>query len=513
MDTKWVVTGATYDPRVMAERTTTYGAPATATLRDEIRAAQEHDPLAAVTVVVPSNRAGLAARRALGAEVGLANVAFVTPFALAERLGASRAAAAGTRLLTEPILLAAIRMALREDAGFFAPVASHTGTERALARRYAELSRARPETIERIGRAGSPRARALVEIFGRVRELLRDYSDEDATARHAMAAVAKSDAAAAALGTVIVHLPQPMTPALGDLVAAVIVARPSVLIVGLTGDPAADEPVRRAWRALGAEGDGPGPESPPTGTEIITASDADEEIRAVVRRILAVAEAGVPFDRMAVLSPAAEPYARALDAQLAAAGIADNGPAVRILADTMAGRMLERILGLVGAKFARDELVALFASTPVRTPDGRAVPIDRWDRISRRVPAWWTATIGSNASRHTPRTSRREPTIARPRAWEARNGSGGRRPRRGRSRRTWPTSALGSKTSSARPDGPIVPRGRARSCSTSSAAPSTAIAGRQPSRTRSSPSSELSAGVRSWIPSSRIPASRPSRVP
>lgn len=366
--------------------TTAYGAPATAVLSEEIRAAQQGNPLAPVTVVIPSNRAGLAARRALGAAGGLANVAFLTPFALADQLGAARAARLGSEHLTEPILLAAIRVELRAQDGFFAPVATHAGTERALARRYAELSRARPETVERIRRAGSPRAQALVELFERVRTRLAPYSDEDAIATHAQAALEAGDPSVAGLGTVIVHLPQPPTPALGDLVAAVVQSRPGVLIVGLTGDTTADAAVREVATRFGGELPAISDSVvAPTGTEIITASDVDEEVRAVIRRLLALAEAGVPFDRMAVLSPAVEPYARTIDAQLTAAGIAHNGPAVRILADTMAGRVLDRIVALVGAKFARDELVALFASTPVRTPDGKAVPIDRWDRISRRA--------------------------------------------------------------------------------------------------------------------------------
>ena len=55
--------------------------------------------------------------------------------------------AAGLTPITEPVLVAAIRVELRADAGFFGPVAEHAATESALARRYAELSRARPATL------------------------------------------------------------------------------------------------------------------------------------------------------------------------------------------------------------------------------------------------------------------------------------------------------------------------------------------------------------------------------
>ena len=134
-----------------------YGRPATDALATAITAAQDGDPLAPVTVIVPSNGAGLAARRVLGATRGLANVGFVTPYALAAKLGGPRAAATGQGRLTQPMLVAAIRQELRADPGPYAPVATHVGTERALARRYGELSRARPETLARLRRAGSSR--------------------------------------------------------------------------------------------------------------------------------------------------------------------------------------------------------------------------------------------------------------------------------------------------------------------------------------------------------------------
>ncbi len=370
---------------VPSVRTTGYGRPATLALRDEIRRAQSADPLAAVTVIVPSNLAGLAARRVLGADHGLANVSFLTPYALAERLGRPGAAAADAGQLSEAVLVAAIRMELRDDPGMFAAVAGHSATERALAVRYSELSRARPETLARIRRAGSARAQGLIELFERVRVRLAGYADEDALARHAQRAVEGRTAAFVALGTVVVHLPQPLPPALVDLVRAVIHARPSVVVLGGTGDPLADDPIRRECERLGVTPVTSEPVTVPCGTEIISASDVDEEVRAVTRRILELAAAGVPFDRMAVLGPAAEPYARTIASHLQAAGIPHNGPAIRTLADTMAGRMLDRLVRLVGAQFARDEVVALFASTPARTAAGGAVPIDRWDRISRRA--------------------------------------------------------------------------------------------------------------------------------
>ena len=71
---------------------TSYGAAATAALTDAIAAAKGNDPLAPVTVVVPSNLVGVAARRSLATDPdtgGLAAVRFETLLGLAKLLAGS----------------------------------------------------------------------------------------------------------------------------------------------------------------------------------------------------------------------------------------------------------------------------------------------------------------------------------------------------------------------------------------------------------------------------------------
>ena len=91
-----------------------YGRPASDALARAVEGAKTAGPLAPVTVIVPSNFAGLTARRLLGSgELGLrgiANVAFLTPFRLAELLSADQLL--GTLPLTSPVLGAAIRAVL-----------------------------------------------------------------------------------------------------------------------------------------------------------------------------------------------------------------------------------------------------------------------------------------------------------------------------------------------------------------------------------------------------------------
>jgi RecB family exonuclease len=369
----------------MAEvQSVAYGRAATRALRDAIAAAQSGDRLAPVTVIVPSNLAGLAARRTLAEQGGLANVAFDTPFGLAERLGRAAAAAAGCVPLTESVLVAAIRAELADHTGFFAPVAEHAATERALARRYAELSRARPETMERLRRDGSERARALVELCDGVRRRLGDRLDEDRLVAFARAALDAGGPAVSAIGRVVVHLPQPLPPALHDLVGAVTAARPTAWVVGGTGDVAADAAVIATCAAWGVVVR-PLEAAPVTGTEMIGASDVDDELRAVTRRLLALAGTGLRFDRMAVVMPAMEPYARTVSAMFDAAGIPHNGPSARRLGDSIAGRAVTRLVRMVETDFGRDEVMAFLAAVPLRTAADRPVPTDRWDRVSRRA--------------------------------------------------------------------------------------------------------------------------------
>ena len=65
---------------------TRYGAAAVDALAAAVAGAKGREPLRPVTVVVPSNYAGVAARRALARRHGVAGVSFVTLYRLAELL-------------------------------------------------------------------------------------------------------------------------------------------------------------------------------------------------------------------------------------------------------------------------------------------------------------------------------------------------------------------------------------------------------------------------------------------
>jgi ATP-dependent helicase/nuclease subunit B len=92
-----------------------YGEPAARLLRDLVAEAKADDPLAPVTIVVPTDSVGTSTRRALaagrygavGRGHGIAGLYLLTIHRLGELLGAPRLAAAGRRPATTPVLAAA----------------------------------------------------------------------------------------------------------------------------------------------------------------------------------------------------------------------------------------------------------------------------------------------------------------------------------------------------------------------------------------------------------------------
>src|SRR5580765_5946844 len=153
--------------------TVPYGLAAAQALRDAVTAGKHGDPLSPVSVVVPTNYVGVAARRMLGSGalgqvtdrgVGIAGVTFLTVYRIAEMLGAPRLAAAGRRPVSTPVLGAAVRGVLAREPGMFAGVAQHPATEQALVDAYRELSQCDDGALDRLAGAGR-RAADVVRIY------------------------------------------------------------------------------------------------------------------------------------------------------------------------------------------------------------------------------------------------------------------------------------------------------------------------------------------------------------
>jgi len=365
---------------------TAYGAHATAALAEAITMAKGGDPLAPVTVVVPSNLVGVSARRTLaaGSPAGLAAVRFETVLGLA-RLLAGPSLPGERRRVTDPVVGAAVRSVLAASADLLRPVARHPATERALVRVHRELRELDDHALTALADTG-PRATEVVRLHREVHDRLADrYVDEVDLHRAAAATVAAGHPLLDGLGAVVLHLPDRL-PASGlALVEALAANGPVAVVVAHTGDAEADAPLRHLVGRLG----GTLPTEPPAVTAshllVRSVADPDEEARLAVREVLAGARAGIAFNRMAIAHPGNDRYARLLHQHLAAAEVPFNGVAGRRLGGSLTGRTLLALLALPDHDLARTAVMALLTSGAILGLDGLPVPVTAWERLSREA--------------------------------------------------------------------------------------------------------------------------------
>lgn len=379
------------------------GRPFTIAIRDAIDEAKDGDPLRAVTVIGPSNSAGLSLRRLLGSNLlddtprlgpaGIANVAFATPFQFASTVAANDLAASGRRPLTTAVLASAVRHVLRTNAGRFKQVAQHMATESALVRVYGEITELNHGQRAELAAKSSVAAADLLRLIEAISTHLESasggvgYHDELAV----FEAASRLLESGSGVGESIV-LAGPFSQGSSAIGFLEVVARRhnGIAVAALTGDPAVDRASVGQLVVITGSSQAADSVDLAVPTELIPAADSDEEVRAVVRNVLRLAEEGHRFDRMAVFHPLQNPYARTLREQLGVAGVPTAGPDHRRLADTMVGRLLVRVLALAAVdstsrdkRFDREGVLALVAAAPIRGADGKRVRAGAWENISR----------------------------------------------------------------------------------------------------------------------------------
>ncbi|MFC7500584.1 PD-(D/E)XK nuclease family protein, partial [Nocardioides sp. GCM10030258] len=224
----------------------------------------------------------------------------------------------------------------------------HPSTVAALTRTYGDLrnlSQAQLELVASQPDPGPDLIRLHREVEGRLSSRWYDIVD---------LLWAATDNLAGFTDPVVLYLPGPMTGSEQRFVNALRRGRPFVEIN-------LDDPSTVA-------------------TRIVHASDADDEVRAVVRGVLD--DLKTP-QRLAVLYSDPRPYARLLAEQLATAGITVNGPGARPVIERATIRTFLGLLDLADHGLPRARLFEALSGAPVRDFDGDWIPTARWERHSR----------------------------------------------------------------------------------------------------------------------------------
>lgn len=378
------VTPLLYDRCVPISATLVAPDRALGALAAAISDAKGTDPLAPVTVAVPTNTCGVMTRRALGRQGGIAGIDMVTLNRLAELIAGPALAAAGRSPMSTPVIDLTIADILADDPGPFGVVATHPSTVVALRELHSELRLADPEAVARL-RDESLRGRQAVRVSSAITVALEaawyDEADLYATATRSVA-----EAVPSGLRNLVLYLPLELP---GRAVAFVraLGAQIDVRIVSqLTGDPTADADTRELVGATGAtisvDDDGTDAARP---VAIVTTTDADEEAREATRLIVEAARAGTPFERIAVLWPAQRPYARLVEHHLTAAGIPWSGRSGTTLAERLAPRLVLDLLDVDRRGLRRRSLFDMLADLPLRGSDGEYLPTASWERVSREA--------------------------------------------------------------------------------------------------------------------------------
>jgi ATP-dependent helicase/nuclease subunit B len=361
--------------------TTAYGAAALSRLRDVVAGLKSDDPMAPVTLLLPNNLAGITARRFLASSPGgVAGLYLATLPRLAEQLAAG--VLAPRRPAARPIIAATWRTALAKAPGRFEKVADHPSTIQALAAAHRELRDLSDAALDQVAGA-TGLGPDLIRLHRQVTEdLLPEWYDETDLLHAATERAATDQSAIAELGALVLYLPQELTQAEAGFVAALSRSADLTVIVAWTDVRRADRAVRRSLERIGFELPTSIARNFPVATQVLNASDADDEVRCVVRDVVASLQQ-TPAHRIAVLYSARTPYARLLHEHLAAARIEVNGPGTRPVHERAIARTLLEVLALVDHDLPRADLFRALAHAPTRDFTGERIPVPQWERLSR----------------------------------------------------------------------------------------------------------------------------------
>jgi len=362
--------------------TTAFGADALRALSRIVDQSKATDPFLPVLVVCPSPLVAVAVRRSLGARPhGVAGVTVIGLEELISQSATGGLAAAGKRRASDVEVQLAIRGVLANRPGQFGQVAGHRTTEERLVKLERQLAGVGVDTRANLAKLAQGLAGDALRILDETQTAAPELSFGDEVTDLALEELAPAEGGSP--GPIVLYLPEPTTPSEGRVMQALVRRDNTTVVVGLTGEPDIDRKYlgRLAGWSLHAR---PNSALAPRPAKVIEVADPEDEVRAAVTSISAHAVAGVPLNEMAILYSTADPYVSILTEQLGAAGLPWAGPSTRSLASSVAGRLVQRLLGLTISGLDRVAVVTLVQAAPIVDDDG-LIPGSRWDQLTRRA--------------------------------------------------------------------------------------------------------------------------------
>ena len=359
----------------------------------------KHDPLTPVTIVVPSPLAGYHIRRTLGRRSGgIVNVQVRPLVALLELIGSTSLTNAGRRPLPDVRRHEAIREVAESGPPIFGDVPIEGSVLRTLTQRFSEFDDCDPAQLQTIaGQGGIPAY--LVDRYEAYLAQTSDFYTRRDLAVAATEALRQRPNLLRDIGAVIVYLPSDLTAASQQFLRSLAEHTDVEVLLGLTGDLETVDRHRLETWDVDFDNDA---SEVPTAQRIVQSPDAEEEIRSAIREISAalLSDEPTPLHRTAILYRQAEPYQRICAEQLDAAGIVWNGRNSETLGQSIAGRTLDGLLGLLASSpisWAND-VAPWLAAAPIRAVNGELAPTARWNQLARRAnlqrgPDDWTARL------------------------------------------------------------------------------------------------------------------------
>lgn len=333
-------------------------------LIDEIRSSRGLDR---ITIVTPTNQASFYIRRSLAKE-GLFNVDFKRLEDIAESLAG--------REFERPLL----HDLQASEFVFEAARDSSLGTKLGGVNVSAQLQSALHSTFRELEMLGDEQLdqlkdqsniqRELVKRFRKYMELAEPYRRGALVAKKAAALISSKSHTdrVAVLGTILLVKAATVAPVQRPLFDA-LANMPDSVTISIVDSKDGNDPSNLAAHI--------------DSLKLIAVPDVAEEVRGVVREIIAQARNGERFPRMAVVFED-DSYSSRIAEALELAGIPLSGPDRTALSDAPEGLFVSGLLDLFDGDFSRLDFTAWLAGAPVKDPaNGKSVPSARWDVISR----------------------------------------------------------------------------------------------------------------------------------